>query len=249
MPTQIPTSSIGSFSEYVAYIERHFVAKGLLFRGQPEDRALLPKIARLKLSEEILTAERHMFEDFQRQALPYLEFQPNSDWDWLALAQHHGMATRLLDWTESPLAALWFAVCAPPQNQKYGVVWAFQTKEEYFVQPSAEATPFSGQRTQVFRPRHISRRIMAQSGWFTVHKYINQHKRFIPLETNTAYTGSLTKVKIPIGAFPSIRRALARAGIHYLSLFPEIVGLCQHTQWQHSLLSDETKETGDDSPF
>jgi hypothetical protein len=249
MPTPLPTASIDSFSQYVAHIEEHFGGKGLLYRGQPEDKALLPKIARLELSEEILIAERHMFDDFQRQALPYLEFQPNSDWDWLALAQHHGMATRLLDWTESPLAALWFTVCAAPHNQRYGVVWVFQTKEEYFVQPSADATPFSGQRTRVFRPRHISRRIMAQSSWFTVHKYIDKQKRFIPLETNVNYRNSLTKLKIPIAAFPPIRRALARAGIHYLSLFPEIAGLCRHTQWQYSLLSDEKKETGDDTPF
>jgi hypothetical protein len=247
MPTT--ESIIKSFSDYVAYVEKHCVAKGLLYRGQPEDKDLLPRIARLNLSEDILVAERHMFEDFQRQALPYLEFQPNSDWDWLALAQHHGMATRLLDWTESPLTALWFAVCAAPHVQKYGVVWVFQAKEEYFVQPTADAKPFSGKRTQVFRPRHISRRIMAQSGWFTVHKYINEQKRFIPLQTNSAYSDSLTKLKIPVASFPTMRRALARAGIHYLSLFPEIAGLCRHTQWQYSLLNDEVKETDNDTPF
>ncbi len=248
--TRTASRPISTFSEYVAHVEKNCVSKGLLYRGQPEDKDLLPGIARLNFSEDILVAERKMFEDFQRQALPYLEFQPNSDWDWLALAQHHGMATRLLDWTDNPLAALWFAVCNPPaHNQNYGVVWVFQTEDKYFAPPTSDAKPFSGKRTQVFRPRHISRRIMAQSGWFTVHKYVSEHKRFIPLQINTAYTGSLMKLTIPVAAFPSMRRALARVGVHYLSLFPDIAGLCKHAQWQHSRLSDEPKETDADPLF
>ena len=177
-----------------------------------------------------------MFEDFQRQALPYLEFQPSTSWDWLALAQHHGMATRLLDWTESPLAALWFAVSEQPTSQKQGVVWIFRTKEEYFAPPTADADPFSGKRTQVFRPRHISRRIMAQSGWFTVHKYIDDQERFIPLQTISFYKSALSKIKIPASAFGPLRRSLARSGIHYLSLFPDIDGLCRQTQLKHTIL-------------
>jgi hypothetical protein len=89
-----------------------------IFRGEDSERyELKPKAACIgghkhaprKKPHEV-AHERAALELFKRQARPYLMYSPSSEIEWLAIAQHHGMSTRLLDWTESIVAAAFFAV-------------------------------------------------------------------------------------------------------------------------------------------
>jgi hypothetical protein len=216
----------------------------LLLRGQREAWPLLPNIARpLKTrdgTQSIPDLEQKLLSEFRRRALPHTERNMGDNlWEWLALAQHYGLPTRLLDWTTNPLAALWFAVREPPQSRQPGAVWLFLPEGGDRLEPTAKEGPFETKVTRVFRPGHITPRIIVQSGWFTVHRWKQASKRFIPLESNALYTDKIYRIDIPTRLFPSIREQLARLDIHDASMFPDLPGLATHAQWRYIRYTDE----------
>jgi hypothetical protein len=120
------TQSIASWSDLAALVENHR-ASSWIFRGVREaTHQLVPAIGRPGARKDPQTGsdlpfdeakEREMLERFKREVRPHIGSGPNvhlsHDWDLRAIAQHHGLKTRLLDWSESPLIAAYFAVeCA-----------------------------------------------------------------------------------------------------------------------------------------
>jgi len=148
-----------------------------------------------------------------------------SDWELLSIAQHQGMPTRLLDWTANALAGLWFAVSAdPPADEKHGVVWVLD------VDPASEKTPKPGddifdlKRTYVFQPFHLDRRIVAQSSWFSVHRYTEGKNTFLPLNKIARFE-ALTSFVVLRNRFDPLRQELRLLGISQASMFPDLSGL------------------------
>lgn len=161
----------------------------VLFRGQNMDMPLLPRIARVAMelrSEDPVKIEKMLFENFTRLSVPYLQFpSPRSDWDRLAIARHYGLPTRLLDWTSNAFVALWFAVSSTPLKSKSsGVLWVLRADANDLKYPGEHETPFGLERTYIFQPSHIDKRISAQSGWFSIHKYVEKKNKYVPLEDN-----------------------------------------------------------------
>jgi hypothetical protein len=224
--------TIENVSGLVQYIETNCRKGRYVFRGQPQKKPLLPKVARQPDTENVLMLENRLLTDFKLISSPYLTIVPVDNWDWLAIAQHHGLVTRLLDWTDNPLAALWFAISKPAVTDSHGVVWVFHVPEEDIADTGNE-DPFKGSRTKLFRPKHITETIVAQGGWFTVHKYVTQRKRFIPLERNSLCKSRLTKLTVPAGSFARLGAELDLCGINAVSLFPNLEGLCKYLVWKH----------------
>ena len=91
-----------------------------IFRGQKEfEWDLIPRIDRTEFKNyrvfrvPIWRREKHerrLLVDFQKGARPHVVVDSMNWWEWLAIAQHHGLGTRLLDWTANPLAALFQVV-------------------------------------------------------------------------------------------------------------------------------------------
>ena len=157
----------------------------------------------------------------------------------MALAQLHGMATRMLDWTENPLLVLWFAVRTESKNDENGVVWLFNPVDADYVDTTKVLSPLDIRKTMVVVPAHANPRVRVQAGRFTVHLFQEIRNRFSPLEKLKSYKPRLKKIEIVSSAFSQIRCDLDRCGINSGSMFPDIGGLAAHVEWQHTKLQDE----------
>lgn len=228
-------ASVSDFAHKVAALP----SGRILFRGQNVDLPLLPKIARhTALSADALeVAEQRMLNRFKREGAPFLNgMAPANDWDWLSIAQHQGMPTRLLDWTTNSLAALWFAVATdPPEGHEAGVVWVLSLADEDLSVPRHDENPFKVGHTRVFQPFHVDKRIAAQAGWFSVHKYSESAGKFVPLDQHRTYKNKVRRLRIQKAHFSTIRDALRRMGLTRATLFPDLSGLCADIQEEYLL--------------
>lgn len=235
-------TTVAEFVARVADIKDEQVAKGnkadLLFRGQPCDWPLRPRLWRVRPRGKGLSTpglEKLLFTKFNRDSVRFSEFAPKDDWDRLALAQHHGLLTRLLDWTFNAPTALWFAVRRPPQKEdddgkrpENGVVWVLCAPTKDFRLNTSRHCPFdNNSRALIFRPKAISERIVAQSAVFTIDRPVDGRK-LVPLEEHPRYKNKLVQLLVPHSAFPSIRHGLHMLNANAKLLFPDFDGLCGH---------------------
>jgi hypothetical protein len=139
----------------------------VIYRGLKRvDYDLIPRLGREKLSgTEPLKAEQTILRLFREQAYQYVSDHNLKGWDWLALAQHHGLPTRLMDWTRNPLVAAYFAV--EKEHNGDSVIWVY--RERHFINTDSWPDPFERREVGRFIPNHVTRRITAQMGVFTFH--------------------------------------------------------------------------------
>lgn len=197
-----------------------------LFRGVTSiEYQLIPKVGRLThFNNRPLSVgdERYILRLFKQQAIPYIETAPTSDWEWLALAQHHGLPTRFLDWSTNALVALFFAVEAEYTGE-FSAVYCFPAP--FFAKIDLHPDPFGFDETVRFIPSHQTPRIATQSGVFTIH----------PVPRDSFMPPDLIRLVIPNECRYTIKRSLWRLGVHYASLFPGLDGISRHIEWSRTL--------------
>lgn len=205
----------------------------ILYRGQSNDMPLLPVIARKNPTIDTALVERRMLGELKRRSTLLSGLDISNTWDLLVCAQHFGMATRLLDWTSNPLAALWFA-CRNEDVQSDSFVYLLVLDDRLQLDAEKESDPFDIKLTRVFKPKLNNNRIVAQSGWFTAHRYSISDKRFVALENNKDIGREILRVQIPGAMKLNLLDRLSSLGISHQSMFPDIEGVCKHLNWLHT---------------
>lgn len=195
--------------------DEHYWEVPLIYRGMSNsDWELKPSVGRLE--NYTLTIEQQMIDLFKIGARPFLNREPGDEWEWISLAQHHGIPTRIMDWTKNPLVATYFAV--ENDEEIDAVVYAIQAP---MVISTHKFNPLTYDRNEiVFNPEHVTRRIVAQQGQFTIHK-----------DPTEPFTDWFRKIVIPSTLRKKIRLVLARYGVSRDTLFPDLDGLAQHIKW------------------
>jgi hypothetical protein len=217
---------VSTFDELYALTQRY--RRAWVFRGVANvEFLLLPKIGRITIPQPAPKAkldERRLLSAFIREATPHLSSEPASDWEWLAIAQHHGLPTRLLDWTENPLAAAFFA-CSQDEDSD-AAIYMLHTDKVVKDEVSTES-PFAIGDLLKYRPRHVTRRIAAQRGLFTVHP-----EPTTPLPLAAAGENRVHRVIVEGRFKRKLRWNLDHFGISRASLFPDLDGLASHLEWR-----------------
>jgi len=202
-----------------------------VFRGQRRNWPLLPRVSGNVPRGTILKNERRLLNEFKKNAPPCLQVVPTNDLDWLVVAQHHGLPTRLLDWTYNPLVALWFAFERSNKIDSKPEVWMLLTTKEEHLPSIEDARPFAGNRTKVFKPSFKIPRVKAQEGCFTLFKYIAKtNKGFVPLERNVVVRKRLTRIRIANYARDDILIRLKIKGYTKDRLYADIDAVAKHVK-------------------
>jgi hypothetical protein len=202
----------------------------ILYRGQSFAAPLLPKLVRKAPLCDVSAVERTMLCELRRQGALIGEVNQPTELELLAVAQHHGMATRLLDWSTNPLVALWFA-CSQYSTAENAHLYLYRVYPDNIANDRLHTDPFNWATTKVFRPSLNSTRLAAQSGWFTIHPCMGGQHGYMALDSDPIHFLSIYHFEVPSSQKKSILHSLDVMGINARSLFPGVDGLSQHMNW------------------
>lgn len=240
-----------------------------VFRGVSNAAFSTLNTSLMRLGGPYQQLEGHLLRNFRKYAhMEMIDRIPiDSTWHWLAVAQHHGLPTRLLDWTYSPFVAMHFATAALEHFDADGLIWCVDYVEMQRFLPPALRAVLNDEGANVFTAEMLQRAavslpafdaLAADGGQFVAffeppsldNRIVNQYALFSLLSSPRLslddwlleHPELLRRVIIPAGLKWEIRDKLDQANITERVLFPGLDGLSAWLRRHYGPRHDLTRQ-------
>ncbi|HEX2080614.1 MAG TPA: FRG domain-containing protein [Longimicrobium sp.] len=230
-----------SFNPQIGRIRSTYAYRGVSSAAYPLTTSLS------RLGGDYGRMEQHLLRNFRKYARSS-DVQTDSVWNWLAVAQHHGLPTRLLDWTFSPQVAMHFATARLGEFERDAVIWTVDFVKAHALLPKPLREEMEAESADVFTVEMLERRAHSLEAFDALGKepfvlffeppslddrIVNQFALFSVMsspqaeleEWLAAHPELFRKIVIPSELKWEIRDKLDQANVTERVLFPGLDGL------------------------
>ena len=166
----------GAWNDAIQRFRPPFVYRGL------SDASYRLETSLMRLGGPFWSLEKHLLRNFRKYSRAQGREEPDSFWHLLAVAQHHGLPTRLMDWTYSPYIALHFALANLERFDLDGVIWRVNYEQVHDRLPSELKGQLAAEGAQAFTVELLTsigqERPDCHAGEKTFHQYVETLTQF-----------------------------------------------------------------------